>query len=274
MEEIICHDIMGVLNELAPFSSAEGFDNVGLMVGAESKRVDKILICLDCTEKAIEKAEEVGANLIISHHPLIFKGIKSLNAEGKGTESLCFRLCQKDISLISSHTCLDVARGGVADSLALNLGLSRVLPFGQSEKRGRFGESLYFGRYGELEREMGFEELICYVKDRLGLSYLRAGAGFENKRFRSMACLGGSGGSFLDEALRLKEMGAIDCFLTSEIKHSQWLDGIRNGLLILDCGHFETERVVLHSLANMLGERFQELELFVFDEEEPPFIYR
>lgn len=271
---IYCHDIYGYLNEIAPFSSAENFDNVGLMVGREWAEVKGVLVCLDATKEAIKKAEEVGANLIVSHHPLIFSPIKNVCESSFGTESLVFELCKKDISVISSHTCLDVAENGVAFNLAKALKLSNTQKFALSEKSGRFGEALYFGRYGLLPREMGFEELSGFIKDCLSLDSFTVSKNAKGKTFKSLACLGGSGGSFLKEVDLLKKEGKADVFVTSDIKHNQWLDAERAGITLIDAGHFMTERVVVKPLTELLKSRFECIPFFSFEEESSPFIFK
>ena len=271
--KIYCHDILGYMNEIAPFLSAESFDNVGLMVGREWAETKRALVALDCTEKTIQKAKEIGADLIITHHPLIFSPIKSLREEAFGQNRLIFELIKNDIAVISSHTCLDTAKGGVADSLAKALRLSSVKEFALSEKSGRFGEALFFGRYGLLPHEMDFEELCLFVKDALGASGIRA-SNQKGKSFRSLACLGGSGGSFLNEAFLLNKEGKADCFVTSDVKHDQWISAQEAGITLIDAGHFETERVVINPLTKALQERFEEVSFVSFFEETSPYVYK
>ena len=115
------NDIYSFLNEFAPFDTACDFDNAGLLIGAKDAEVDKCIIALDCTEAVVDEAIQKGAQLIITHHPVIFSGLKSVLAD-----SLVYRLIENNISVISAHTNLDIADGGVNDCLAKALGLKDV----------------------------------------------------------------------------------------------------------------------------------------------------
>ncbi|MEG1994493.1 MAG: Nif3-like dinuclear metal center hexameric protein, partial [Oscillospiraceae bacterium] len=123
-KKVLVKDILDFINSFAPFNSAEDFDNVGLLVGNKNAEVKKVLVCLDCTDEIISEAIDLGANLVITHHPVIFSPLKKMVSD-----SIVYRLVQNSISVISAHTNLDIAPMGVADSLAEKMELKNIQPF-------------------------------------------------------------------------------------------------------------------------------------------------
>lgn len=177
------------LQEMAPTALKMDFDNVGLLVGDKNKSVNKCLIALDITDDVIKEASDIGAQLIVSHHPIIFGGIKSVTADDLVGRKI-IALLGGGMSAICMHTNLDIARGGVNDALisALGVGASSYL-----EPADAPGEGC--GRIGEYEDAMEFEKFLSLCKDKLsanGLRYHYAG-----RPVKKLAVMGGSGGSAL-----------------------------------------------------------------------------
>ena len=151
------NDVLYFLDVLAPFDTSMGFDNTGILVGGKNKKVSKILLTLDVTREAVEKAISIGAELIVSHHPVIFNPMKRIS-----DESIQYMLIRNDISVISAHTNLDKAEGGVNDALALKLGLSDIQSV-ESEDPEESG----LARIGSIA-ETDIRSFALYVKNALG----------------------------------------------------------------------------------------------------------
>lgn len=217
------------------------FDNSGFLFGRESAAVTKALLALDVTSAVVDEAIEQGAELIISHHPLIFSPLKSV------TDEKLLRLAQHQIGVISMHTNLDIAKGGVNDTLMAALGV-RVL--GGLDEDG-------CGRVGLLSEAMTMSEFLPFCKAVLktaGLRYYDSG-----RPVSKLAVMGGSGGDSLETAYRL----GCDTYLTADIKYHQFLEAQELGINLIDGDHFCTENLVIPALARRLGEALPEIEFKV-----------
>lgn len=180
------------LNRLADIKLAEKWDNVGLMLGNYNDEVNKVLVCLDVTTDVVDEAIKNGINLIVSHHPLIFKPLKSLNFTDDFKSNIIRNLIQNNISVISFHTNLDSASLGLNDFLAKKLKLEEINVLFEHELDHNSG----LGRFGKLSKEMDLEEFIKYLKDQFKLETVSAVIG-NNKKIHSVAILGGSGADFI-----------------------------------------------------------------------------
>lgn len=230
--------VYNFIDKLAPFDTAADFDNSGFLVGNPDDEVSGIVVALDCTEKAIKTASDTGANLIVTHHPLIFDPIKKIHSD-----SLVYKLIQNGISLISAHTNLDFSKNGVNDVLCARLGLSEV--------RGHFpvGEQAFELRSGRLPHIFTADELAQYIKDRLG-GYVKYSSC--KKQLKTVAVCSGSGGSMLSRAVKL----GVDAYITGDVKHSVFLEAEQPGIAIFDAGHFNTEDVIIDPLCAKLSVEF------------------
>ena len=237
--------LYGKLDELAPFRTQEKWDNSGLLAGDPDTEVTKVLLVLDITPEAVEEAARLGAQLIISHHPVIFHPLKALEP---GTAPTL--LARRGIAAICSHTCLDKAL--VNDCLAAALGLEEVLPFAAGE------DGIPMGRIGTLPRPASPAEFAAAAAERLGapVRYNRGG-----RTIRRVAVLGGAGagGDLIGEAAAT----GADALVTGEAKHHEYLDAARLGITLFDGTHYATERVVLAPLAERLSAAFPEVEFLL-----------
>lgn len=236
-------DFYDFLDEIAPFSAQESWDNSGFLVGDGCRRVEKALVALDVTEPVLDEAARIGAQLIISHHPVIFGLLKEFHPQ-----NIAFLAAERGIAVISSHTSLDVADGGVNDCLAKALGLHNIR---------KCGDELGLLRIGELEMEKPLSciEFVEYTANKLnagGIKYTPT-----DKRINTVAVCGGSGAEFFRDAM---ESGA-DAYVTANIKHNFFIDIRRAGFCVLDAGHFNTENTVVEPLAKRLLERFTDTEV-------------
>ena len=231
---MIVYDFYDFLDEKFDFSSALEFDNVGLLVGDGRETVRGVLVCLDCTDEAITEAVNMGANLIITHHPVIFDPLKSVTEQ-----SLVYRLIRNGISVISAHTNLDQADGGVNDALAEALGLEEIEKVADSEG--------FLYRIGELSEPVTSDELAKTVSEKLGLPVKYTG---DSAFIKRVAVCGGSGGSMLADVTA----AGVDAFVTADVKHNVFLDAHAVGLTLIDAGHFNTEDVIVEKLCGLLKQ--------------------
>jgi GTP cyclohydrolase I len=236
-------DIFRFIDGFAPFSSAMGFDNPGLLAGGDDVPVRKVLLSLDITPSVVEEASAIGAELIVSHHPVIFDPLRSLKP---GTAP--FLLVQKGIAAICAHTNLDMAPGGVNECLAQRLGLQNVRMLMEYENSG-LPEALM----GETGREYTPPEFAAFVKQALGCDGLRFVDGGRNITLVGL-CSGG-GADLVYEA----EKAGCQAFVTGESKHNILLDAENLRMTYVDGGHFYTEDVVIRPLLEKLQENFREV---------------
>ncbi len=236
------------ISALAPATLRESWDNDGVMVcGAPSKEVKKILVCLDVTEQAIDYAVTNSFDVIVSHHPFIFRKLSRVTDK---TYSLMEKLFKNDITVLSYHTRLDCTEGGVNDALASALGLQNIVGFG--------GERNDFGRMGTLEKEMTGKDFALYLKQKLGCDIKCV---YGDKMIKKVAVLGGGGRDFMYDAM---SEGA-DAYVTSEFQHNHYMEAKMYDFAIFDCGHYYTENVVCKPFADTISKEFSDVEVKVFD---------
>ena len=245
-------DILTYLETLAPRSMKMEWDNVGLLCGSRSAPVSKVLVALDPFEHVCLEAADWGAELIVTHHPIIFQAMKAITDDtsiGRGI----LTLCRNGISAINAHTNLDCAPGGVNDVLAQKLGLRNIqviAPSGVDENGREWG----LLRCGEAA-EQPLTAFMAKVKAQLGcegLRYVDCG-----KSVRKVAVGGGSCAGGMLDALK----AGCDTFVTADIKYNQFWDAHDLGLNLIDAGHFHTENPVVAVLAEKIAAAFPDVEV-------------
>ena len=243
-------DILSYLETLAPRSMKMDWDNVGLLCGGRNRPVTKVLVALDPFEGVCKEAAQWGAEVIVTHHPLIFSPLKSVTDEtsiGRAVQLLC----ANSISAINAHTNLDCAPGGVNDCLARTLGLSDVqviAPSGVDE----LGRPWGLLRQGTVEAQP-LSDFLPKVKSALnceGLRYVNGG-----KPVHRVALGGGACASELLDAVN----AGCDTFVTADVKYNQFWDAKDLGLNLIDAGHFPTENPVTALLAEKIAAQFPEV---------------
>lgn len=244
------HDILTCIEtEIAPRSMKMDWDNVGLNVGRRDKEVKKILVALDPFAHVCQEAKDFGADLLVTHHVLIFRPGFVTDASAQGQNTLF--LIENGIAHINAHTNLDLAPGGVNDCLAARLGLEDpkvINPMGV-EKAGREWGLLRRGTV----KEQSLTDFLAHVKNVLGCGGLRfVDAG---KPVHRVAC---GGGSCCDEMQEAAEAGC-DTFVTSDAKYNDFWDAKDLGLNLIDAGHFYTENPVVAYLAERISAAFPEI---------------
>lgn len=243
-------DILKFLETLAPGYMKMDWDNVGLLCGSASTPVTRILVALDPFEGVCREAADWGAELIVTHHPLIFHAPKAITDETALGRSLRL-LCRENISAINAHTNLDCAPGGVNDVLAATLGLEGVSVLNPAgvDDRGREWGLL---RRGTVEAQP-LTDFLAHVKAALGCPGLRYTDG--GKPVHHVAVGGGACGDMLEEAAR----AGCDTFVTADLKYNQFWDAQDLGLNLIDAGHFWTENPVTARLAREIAAAFPEI---------------
>ena len=239
-----CQMILDAMNRIAPKRLAEEWDNPGLLVGSPSQPVRRILLCLDVSDAVVQYAVDSDVQLIISHHPLIFRPMKHLRTDLPLGRRLR-QLIQHDIAVFAAHTNLDIAEGGVNDVLAEALGLSEIVPF---ERSGKTEEPLLtLGRIGMLPRPLSAKQFAEHVKKALPTSYVRLiEAGTHD--IKKVALCSGSGAEFIAKAAFL----GADAYVTGDVKYHEAQHAIEEGLHVIDAGHFGTEFPIVHALRQRL----------------------
>lgn len=246
------NDILQYIETIAPPYMQENWDNVGLLCGSKSAPVTKILVALDPFEHVCREAAEWGAELIVTHHPIIFQALKSITDDtsiGRGIRTLI----RHDISAINAHTNLDQAPGGVNDVLAQTLGLENIQVIdacGVDEEGRQWG----LLRCGEVKQQ-ALENFLGAVKEKLhceGLRYVNGG-----KPVRKIAVGGGACAGELWAAVK----AGCDTFVTSDVKYNQFWDAKELDVNLVDAGHFHTENPAVAVLAEKLRAAFPDLEV-------------
>ena len=237
-------DILQFIETIAPTHLKMDWDNVGLLCGRGDKEVRTILVALDPFPHVCDEAVEVGADLLVTHHPLIFEPLKSVTDQTTIGQSIQ-KLIANNIAAINAHTNLDCAEGGVNDTLAERLGLTDISVIG----------SEHLLRVGSFQSTL--PAFLEHVKAKLncqGLRYIDGG-----KPVCRIAVGGGSCGSALPEVIA----AGCDTFVTADVKYNQFWDAKAFGINLIDAGHFQTENPVCGVLAEKLQAAFPETRVIL-----------
>jgi GTP cyclohydrolase I len=265
----LLRDIIALLDEIAPFSTAEEWDNPGLQVGSLSSEIKKILISLDPTVNSLRKAKDINAQLLLTHHPLIFSKLSNINQDTYPGDVITEALTS-GTSIVTAHTNLDVAKNGINNILAEIFGLLNVKPL---IRNSRSEDALNgMGRIGELPNATPFSDISIKIINAIGLQGAMV-LGDQDKMIKKIAVLGGAGG---DEVLRAHEQGA-DLYVTGDVRHHEALTAQRLGLALIDGGHFHTEKTAMNVFANRLKDKITErgwdIVLENYEDEKAPMLY-
>ena len=235
---ITAGQVFDLLNKEFPFETQESWDNSGLLVysGVDT---DTVLVCLDVTAEAVEKAVELGAKIIVSHHPVIFSGLTEIYSG-----DVVYRLIKNDISVISAHTNFDKYQFGTSYAMAEKLGLD-IIP----------DDSFEFGILAETDG-ISVQELGWKCKSVFGA----AAVTLPHNRTNTVFICAGSGSGMKDEVI---ESGA-DCFLCGESKYHDMLDLAAEGISTVTVGHDSSEKISVETLANLIHDNFEDINVHVF----------
>lgn len=255
---MLCRDIMKVIETTYPKHAALEWDNVGLLTGRMDKDVKKIYVALDATDEVIDEAIALEADMLITHHPLLFSPLKQITDE-YFIGGRVVKLLQHDISYYAMHTNYDVL--GMANLSGEILGLSdmEVLEVTDLEKMEGFG------RVGFLASEMSLRECCELVKKRFQLDGVKVFGNLDKKVTR-VAISPGSGKHMTELAIA---KGA-DVFVTAEIDHHEGIDSVAQGMAIIDAGHYGLEHIFIEDIAGLLEEMLSNVKV-VMDKKHHPF---
>ena len=251
MKNCTVQTVADAVNRLAPRHLAEEWDNPGLLIGDPRAEIDKIVVCLDVLDATITRAVELGAQMIVAHHPLIFRPIKNVRLDLPLGKKIS-RLIKNDIAVFAAHTNLDSAIGGVNDVLARKIGLSDVKMFGDEE--------FSLGRLGTLDKPMTAADFARRVKAALNAENVRLIDAGDFKISKVGLC-GGAGAEFIQKA---KFFGA-QAFVTGDVKYHEAQAAIENKIHVVDAGHFATEYPIVRELAEYLRGELKNFDIEIVE---------
>ena len=238
------------LEQYAPLPLQDSYDNAGLQIGLTAEQeVAGALLCLDVTEAVIDEAERMGCNLIVAHHPLLFRGLKSITGRSY-VERCVVKAIQKGIGIYAAHTNLDNAEGGVNYRIAEKIGLVNL-----SFLEIKPGMTAGSGVIGELSQEMDEVDFLEHVKSLFGIRCMKHNQ-LRGRKIRRVALCGGAGGFLLSQAIA---QGA-DVFLTGEMRYHDYF-GHEGELLIAEMGHYESEQYTTDIFEEVLNRHLPELRI-------------
>ncbi|MBO5032951.1 MAG: Nif3-like dinuclear metal center hexameric protein [Lachnospiraceae bacterium] len=254
-----CYEVIEKLESLSPAAFAEEWDNIGLLAGRRGKEVETIYIALDASDDVIEDAVRLGADMLLTHHPLIFKKLDRIDTDdfiGKRV----YELIRNDISYYAMHTNFDVM--GMADAAADELSLKdrEVLNITYEDDISKEG----CGRIGRLNQCMSVAELAELVKQRFHVPNVRV-YGDLGDIVEAAAVMPGSGGSYIKDALK---MGA-DVMITGDIDHHEGIDAVSQGLTLIDAGHYGIEKLFISYMEEFIKRELPELTVYKAEIKEP-----
>lgn len=260
---MLIQDIITVLEAVAPPQLQESYDNAGLLVGNPATPLTGVLFCLDSTEAVVSEAKNKGCNLIVAHHPIVFRGLKRLNG-ATYVERTVIQAIREDIALYAIHTNLDnVHRQGVNAKIAEKLGLRDTCILVPKPGLPDIGAGLL----GNLEVPMDEPAFLQHVKEALHSGCVRHTA-LRGKAVQRVAVCGGSGSFLLPDALR----AGADVFVTADFKYHEFFDA-DGRLVIADVGHFESEQFTIELLHDIIRDNFPNFALHLTEVCTNPVFY-
>ncbi|MBQ4559895.1 MAG: Nif3-like dinuclear metal center hexameric protein [Tyzzerella sp.] len=254
---MLCRDIMKVIEATYPKHAALEWDNVGLLVGRMDKDVKTIYVALDATNEVIDEAIALSADMLITHHPLLFSPLKQITDE-------CFiggrvvKLLQHDISYYAMHTNYDVLGMAALSGDILGLSDMDVLEVTDSEQMEGIG------RVGMLAKELSLRECCELIKEKFELDGVKA-FGDLDKKVKRVAISPGSGKHMTEFAMA---KGA-DVFVTAEIDHHEGIDAVAQGMAIIDAGHYGLEHIFIKDVSEYLREKIQGVDIVTAPKKHP-----
>lgn len=266
---MLCKDIITELNRLAPQDLACEWDNPGFQAGRADKEVHKILVALDATDEVVDQAVREGADMIVTHHPLIFRPVKHVNDEDFIGRRLV-KMIGHDICYFAMHTNFDIAPGCMADLAAAQLGMTAEEPLEVTgevdgtpvgigkvgylkEPSGCSGKMSGNGETASMQASFTVTEIAALVKERFRLPYVTVyGTEQVTGPIRRIAISPGSGGSMVSAAME-KQAGVL---ITGDIGHHDGIDAAANGVAVIDAGHYGIERIFIPFVRSYLEKRF------------------
>ena len=250
---VTLHEALAFLRGLAPESSALDNDPIGLLITSpDAQDVGRIGVCLDLTPSAARRAAEARVDLIVAHHPLLYHPLKRIDPAIDPISAATVTLVKHNIALYAMHTNWDRAEGGINDTLAHALELRNILPLGLEGAKS-------LPRLGDLPTPLDADEFFAWVSARLdgaGTNALRINRPTGGKKVARVAVCGGAGAFLMNDVLA----AGADAYVTSDVRHHEFLDAAARGLALLDAGHDATETPGMQRMAEILTKQFPSVE--------------
>lgn len=250
--------IASVIENYAPLSLQESWDNSGFCVGDGESEVRKLLLGFDCTPELVQEAVREGADMIVTHHPLIFGGIKKISYSSPVGKAV-IEAVKHDIAIYACHTNMDKVSGGVSGKLASRIGLEEV----EILERGIDGCGL--GVVGNLPHPMATEEFVAKIKEILSLKCVRTSKPV--KTISRVALCGGSGHSLIENAMA----SGADVYISGDIGYHNFY--CPDNFMIMDIGHFESEAHIIETIYDILHEKFPNFAILIGKDTTNPVNY-
>ena len=245
-------ELISFLEEFAPKQYAEHWDNVGFLLGKKEEELSKVYICLDVQRRSVEEAIAHSCNFILSHHPFIFQGMKSVTGDNEQGR-LLLTLAEHKISVFSMHTNFDSVKEGMGDLICSKLSwkkegvLQEVSPSSEGVSQG-------IGFYTRVEKAFSCEELAAYVKEKAALPYIEY---FDSGRpIQKIAVCPGSGKSFIRDVIAI----GADAYITGDLGHHDAVDALGEGLSLLNAGHYGLERFFVPYMSEQIRRHFPKID--------------
>jgi dinuclear metal center YbgI/SA1388 family protein len=261
---VLVRDVMSELGSFAPLDLAEAWDNVGLLLGDPAAAVQRIMTCLTVTSDVAEEAINDKSELIVSHHPVLFRPVQRLTTDTAEGRAL-LRLLSAGIAVYSPHTAFDSARDGINARLAAALGLRDVQPLRPNGTDGAGVWTVGGGRWGNLAAPMRLADFFARVRSACSITHLQF-VGDRERTIRSAAVACGSAAEFLQDAAAV----GCDALVTGEARFHSCLEARESGIALILAGHYATERPAVEQLADHLARRFPMLSTWASRVERDP----
>ena len=253
---------MDAIEAFAPLSIQEPWDNSGLQVGTEADVCSGVLLCVDVTEKIVDEAIKLGCNLIVSHHPLLFRGLKEINPDKSGVQEIVYKAIKAGVAIYSAHTSLDKAQNGISYRMAHMLGADVVHPLVPDNPGADTGLGVV-ATFGVTTSARSF---INRIREAFGNPRIRCSNA--DNFITVFAVCSGSGGEFIPNAID----GNCDAYITSEVRYHDFVD-YGNRILIADIGHFESEECAKDIFYDIISEKFPNFAVYKSEIERNPIKY-
>ncbi len=254
---------MNALEQFAPLPLQEGWDNAGLQIGLTEAEVSGALLCLDVNERIVDEAIAKGCNLIVSHHPLLFRGLKTIS-DADTVQRTVVKAIENHVAVVSMHTNMDNARGGVNFKIAEKMGLRNVDFFATKNVDGIEAGS---GVVGELAEPLAADDFVIAVKRQFGVECAMCNE-LLRRPIRRVALCGGAGDFLLDQAIAV----GADAFVTGEMHYHVYF-GHEQQIQICVIGHYQSEQYTNEIFKSIIGEACPELPTFLAETDTNPIIY-
>ena len=243
-------EVYDYLHTVAPFQYQESYDNAGLIVGDPNEECKGVVTCLDSTEAVIDEAIEIGANLVVAHHPIVFRGLKRFNGSNY-IEKAVIKAIKNDIAIIAIHTNLDnVISNGVNERIAQQIGLTGIKPLAVKSEIDQSNGMVGSGVVGELPKATSEQGFLQSLKEKMKVGVVKHTRLLGGDVLKVAVC-GGVGGFLLNDAI---SCGA-QVFVTSDYKYHEFFDA-NDKIIIADIGHYESEQFTIHLLQELISRNF------------------